>query len=77
GRILKNAVTFSKGLPENPMTKAEVEEKFRYLVDPVMPAGVPAAIVEKVNEVESVKDIDEIVRLLVVPPAPGARAAAE
>ena len=77
GRILQNAVTFSKGLPENAMTPAEVEEKFRYLVDPVMPSGVPAAIVETVNEIEAVRDIDEVVRLLVVPPAPDARAAAE
>ena len=69
-------MTFSKGLPENPMTPTEVEEKFRYLVDPVMPAGVPSAIVIIVNEVVAVKDIDEIVRLMVVPPLPGARAAA-
>ena len=77
GRVLKETVTFSKGLPENPMTQAEVEEKFRYLVDPVMPKGVPQAIVDGVNEVEAVKDINEIVKLLVVLPAPGARAAAE
>jgi len=77
GRVLKETVTFSKGLPENPMTQAEVEEKFRYLVDPVIPNGVPQAIVDTVNEVEAVKDINEIVKLLVVPPAPGARAAAE
>jgi len=77
GQILQNAVTFSKGLPENAMTPAEVEEKFRYLVDPVMPSGVPAAIMETVNEIEAVRDIDEVVRLLVVPPAPDARAAAE
>ena len=42
-----------------------------------MPSGVPAAIVETVNEIEAVRDIDEVVRLLVVPPAPDARAAAE
>ena len=77
GRVLKETVTFSKGLPENPMTQAEVEDKFRYLVDPVIPNGVPQAIVDTVNEVEAVKDINEIVKLLVVPPAPGARAAAE
>ena len=46
GRVLKDAVTFSKSLPENPMTQAEVEEKRHYLVDPVMPNGVPQAIVE-------------------------------
>ena len=59
------------------MSPAEVEEKFRYLADPVMPAGVPAAIVEKVNDIEAVKDIKEIVQLLVVPRAPDAQAVAE
>ena len=59
------------------MTPAEVEEKFRYLVDPVMPSGVPATIVERVKEIEAVNDINDVVRLLVVPPAPDARAAAE
>jgi len=38
---------------------------------------VPAAIVNKVNEIEAVKDINEIVQLLVVPRAPDAQAAAE
>ena len=59
------------------MTPAEVEEKFRYLVDPVMPSGVPANIVERVKEIEAGNDINDVVRLLVVPPAPDARAAAE
>ena len=77
GRVLEETVTFSKGLPENPMTQAGVEEKFCYLVDPVMPKGVPQAIIDAVNEVEAVKDINEIVTLLVVLPAPGARSAAE
>ena len=59
------------------MTPAEVEEKFRYLVDPVMPSGVPVTIIEKVNEIEAIDDINKLVRLLVVPPTPDARAAAE
>ncbi len=54
-----------------------MEEKFRYLVDPVMPDGAPAAIVSTVRGIEDVTDIDELVRLLVVPSAPDARAAAE
>ncbi|MDP6389361.1 MAG: hypothetical protein QF654_05655, partial [Alphaproteobacteria bacterium] len=77
GRTLKQSVIYSWGLPENPMSPAEVEEKFRYLVDPVMPAGVGQSIVDIVARTETVDDIDEIVRLLIAPPAPGARAAAE
>jgi 2-methylcitrate dehydratase PrpD len=77
GRKLEASVPFSKGLPENPMSPAEVEEKFRYLVEPVMSVKAADAIVEAVGGVERIDDIDELVRLLVAPPAPGARAAAE
>ena len=41
------------------MTPAEVEEKFRYLADPVMPTGAPAAIVDAVSQVEEIMDIDD------------------
>jgi len=77
GRKIEACVPFSKGLPENPLSPAEVEEKFRYLVDPVMPAGSPDAVVQAVAGLESITDIDDLVRLLVVPQTPDARAAAE
>lgn len=77
GRKIEACVPFSKGLPEHPLSPAEVEEKFRYLVDPVMPAGAPDAVVQAVAGLESITDIDDLVRLLVVPQTPDARAAAE
>jgi len=77
GRKLQASVPFSKGLPENPMSPAEVEEKFRYLVEPVMSPKAADAIVSAVGAVEGIEDINDLVRLLVAPPAPGARAAAE
>ncbi len=77
GRKIEACVPFSKGLPENPLSPAEVEEKFRYLVDPVMPAAAPDAIVQAVAGLESIQDINDLVRLLVVPQTPDARAAAE
>jgi len=77
GRRLSSSVPFSKGLPENPMSPEEVEEKFRYLVDPVMPDGTSDAIIEAVAGVEKIAEIGDLVRLLVAPSAPGAQAAAE
>jgi 2-methylcitrate dehydratase PrpD len=77
GRRLTASVPFSKGLPENPMSPAEVQEKFRYLVDPVMPEGSSDAIIEAVDGIEKIDAIGDLVRLLIAPPAPGARAAAE
>ena len=66
GRILKETVTFAKGLPENPMTPGEIDEKFCYLVEAVMEKGIPRAIIGKVKTIEKVRDIGEIVNLLVV-----------
>ncbi|MDH3701242.1 MAG: MmgE/PrpD family protein [Alphaproteobacteria bacterium] len=77
GRRIKASVPFSKGLPENPMSPAEVEEKFRYLVEPVMGTEAADAIVAAVGGIESIDDINDLVRLLVTPDAPNARAAAE
>ena len=77
GTVLNHSVPFSKGLPENPLTPAEIEEKFRYLADPVMPAGTPAAIVDAVSHVEDIADIGDLVSLLVVPAGTPTEAAAE
>lgn len=68
GRRIKEIVPYSKGLPENPMSAAEVEEKFHSLVDPILPRGRPKQIIETVNRIESIRNIDELVQLLVVPP---------
>jgi 2-methylcitrate dehydratase PrpD len=68
GRRLKEIVAYSKGLPENPLSAAEVEEKFHSLVDPILPSGRAQQIIDAVNEVEKLKNIDELMQLLVVPP---------
>ncbi len=67
GRCIREVVLHSKGMPQNPMTTDEVREKFRSLVDPILPAGQPQKIMDLVDNIESVKSIDELVRLLVAP----------
>jgi 2-methylcitrate dehydratase PrpD len=67
GRVIREIVPFSKGLPENPMSADEVREKFRSLVDPILPQGQPQALIETVESLEKLKDIDELVKLLLVP----------
>jgi 2-methylcitrate dehydratase PrpD len=69
GRHIKQIVPFSKGLPENPLSKSEVQEKFNSLVDPVLPHGRSGAIIEAVDEVQKIGNIDDLVQLLIVPPA--------
>ncbi len=67
GRVIREIVPFSKGLPENPMSADEVREKFRSLVDPILPPGQPQALIETVESLEALKDIDDLVKLLLVP----------
>jgi len=69
GRTIKEIVPYSKGLPENPMSAAEVQEKFCSLVDPILPAGRPQQLIDAVNGVQKLKRIDDLAQLLVVPPA--------
>ena len=68
GRRLKEIVAYSKGLPENPMSATEVEEKFHSLVDPILPSGRALEIIEAVRDIENIKNINDLMRLLVVPP---------
>jgi 2-methylcitrate dehydratase PrpD len=74
GRRIRGNVPFSKGLPENPLSPAEVKEKFHSLVDPILPRGRPKEIVDAVDNLESIRNIDEFVRLLVLSPADRAKA---
>lgn len=67
GRRLREIVPYSKGLPENPMSAAEVKEKFHSLVDPILPAGRPDEIAAAVDRVESIESVEKLAQLLVVP----------
>jgi 2-methylcitrate dehydratase PrpD len=68
GRHLTEIVPYSKGLPENPLSKSELEEKFHSLVDPILPAGRPKEIIDAVSEIEKVRKASDLIQLLVVPP---------
>ena len=76
GRRIREIVPYSKGLPENPMSAAEVKEKFRALVDPILPPGRPQQIIDAVDNIEAIRNIDDLVCLLVVPPAQRIKAVA-
>jgi 2-methylcitrate dehydratase PrpD len=65
GQRFVEIVPHSRGLPENPMTPAEVKEKFMSLVGPLLPAGNPQRIVEIVDAIDAAKDVNELFRLMV------------
>ena len=66
GRVIKEVVPFSKGLPENPMTPAEVREKFVSLVEQPLPKGRPQQIIEMVDNITDLKDIKQLIDLMIV-----------
>lgn len=68
GHRMMEIVRHSRGLPENPMSPDEIKEKFISLVEPVLPRGTPQQVIEKVDSIETIENIDELIRLLVVAP---------
>jgi 2-methylcitrate dehydratase PrpD len=61
GRSITEHVTAATGTPENPISDAELREKFLDLVEPVL--GIPAGerIAELVARLETLPDVSEIV----------------
>lgn len=66
GRVIREVVPYSKGLPENPFTVAEAREKFFSLVEQPLPKGRPQEIVDMVDNIEDLSDVKKLVDLLVV-----------
>ncbi len=65
GRCIREVVLHSKGMPQNPMSADEVREKFRSLVEPILPRGRPQQIIDTVENIEKLENIDDLARLLV------------
>ncbi len=66
GRRIREIVLHSKGMPQNPMSAEEIRDKFRTLVDPILPAGRPQQIIDVVDNIENLRSVAELARLLVV-----------
>jgi hypothetical protein len=57
GRVFSEHVTAATGTPENPMSGAELQEKFAELVPPVLRSGPVPRLVQLVNQLEALPDI--------------------
>ena len=68
--VLNNVRTYEerimdvKGSPANPMTREEVEDKFRRLAGSVISADKVEQVVQSLRDPEYVKDISQLSRLL-------------
>lgn len=60
GRELTVAVAAATGTPENPVTDAELHEKFHDLVDPVLGRGRGERLAAIVDSIDEAKSLDEL-----------------
>ena len=64
GTQLKEHITAVRGTAENPMTRQEVVEKCRDLVNPVLGAATTGKLIDRVLNLETVKSLRELRPLL-------------
>lgn len=60
GRILSQEVDHPKGDPENPLTRAELEGKFKQLVAGTSHQGLATTLIERVNQLEHLEKAHEL-----------------
>lgn len=60
GRVLSQEVDHPKGDPENPLTRAELEGKFKQLVAGTSYQGLATTLIERVNQLEHLEKVHEL-----------------
>lgn len=65
GALYRGRVEYAKGEPENMLSDAEFEGKFRYLVGDLLPADQIARLLDSVARLEHLDDVGELARLTV------------
>jgi 2-methylcitrate dehydratase len=63
GQRYSSEVPYHKGHYKNPMTDAEVEEKFRSLAQDLLSPDQTDALLDRLWHLEEVEDIGEIIRM--------------
>ena len=64
GRKFEKEIEFPRGHAMNPMTDAEVEQKFRKVVEPKYGAERVAKVLKACWELEKLRNAGELVRML-------------
>lgn len=66
GSTLEKEVTFPRGHARNPMTDAEVEQKFRSMAEPLLPSERIAEILDRCWNLEQQTDISDLLRHFII-----------
>lgn len=69
GHTFRRQVPYAKGCPENPLSAAEVEAKFRWLAGTMLDAARVETVIQAVGKVASAPSIDELLTTLRFRPA--------
>jgi 2-methylcitrate dehydratase PrpD len=64
GRKIKRRIDHPKGHPQNPLSRRELEGKFRSLVSPVLKEADATRIIEMARDLEGLSRLDELFALL-------------
>jgi 2-methylcitrate dehydratase PrpD len=65
GKVYTKRVDYAKGTPQNPLTAAEIEAKFRGLVAGIIPDNQAENIIKIVKNIEKLENIQSLVNLMV------------
>ena len=60
GKVFKGEMYYAKGSPKNPFSDEEINEKFKGLSSPVIGDSKADQIVQAIEDLESVKDVNEL-----------------
>jgi 2-methylcitrate dehydratase len=66
GRTVEQQVDYPRGNPNNPMTDADLEEKFRALTADVMDASQQDRVIAAVNDLDKANDLSEFLGAMTV-----------
>jgi 2-methylcitrate dehydratase PrpD len=64
GTHLTERVENARGTPENPMTRDEVIAKARGLITPVLGASTSTKLIDRLLDIDKIKDVRELRPLL-------------
>jgi len=65
GQHYRGRVEHAKGEPENMLTDAEFEAKFRHMAGDILPEGRVAELLECIGRLEQLEDVGELVQLTI------------
>jgi 2-methylcitrate dehydratase PrpD len=67
GRVFEKLLLDRRGSPENPLSRGDIERKFRHVVAPCVDSARAQKIVDAVARLETLGDLHELVALIAAP----------